>query len=312
MNRLRVCLAASLAVLVVVNARAQQARFSTAVDIVTMEVSVRQGNKAVAGLGPDDFIVTDNNVPQTVEAVSGQSLPIDLSLVVDASGSTEPFMDQIQTDATEVLQMLRADDRIRLLAFTTMVAQVSPYQSPSQPLDFSRMPPLGLTSIYDALAAAMMRTRSEDRHEMIVLFTDGYDNTSTIGGPGILEVARRSDALVHVFIVHPVPGPQLKEPKYRNTNRLFYVPFASDDLQVSRIWLDDAATTTGGELQDVYGEAHVPTGLKTAIDGMRASYIVRYTAQNVSRPGWHDIKVKLKRPGEFSIHARKGYYGGTK
>jgi Mg-chelatase subunit ChlD len=153
---------------------AQRPRFTSGVDIVTMEVAVHQGNLAVAGLTADDFLVTDNGVAQKVDSVSGQSLPIDLTLVIDASGSTESFMDQIKIDAREVTGMLRADDRLRVLAFTTVVAQMSPFQSPSEPLDLDRTPPLGLTSIYDAVAASMMRTRTPDRHELIVVFTDGY------------------------------------------------------------------------------------------------------------------------------------------
>jgi VWFA-related protein len=289
----------------------QRPLFKTDLDIVTTEVSVHQGNLAVAGLTANDFIVTDNGVPQEVDAVSGEALPIDLTLVIDASGSTEPFMDQIKTNAREVTAMLRDDDRMRVISFTSVVAQMSPFQPASEPLDLERQPPLGLTSIYDAVAAAMMRTRVPDRHELIVVFTDGFDSSSTIGGPAVLDVARRSDAILHVFIVWPTPLPNLAvAAAHTNRNRLFWVQFRGDSEDVSRIWLDDAATTTGGELQDIFGEAHVPGGLKTAIDDMRASYILRYTATNVARPGWHDINVKLKRDGNYSVRARKGYFGG--
>lgn len=292
----------------------QQPRFATGVDIVTMEVSVHQGNLAVAGLTADDFIVTDNGVAQKVDSVSGESLPIDLTLVIDASGSTEPIMDQLNINAREVTKMLRDDDRMRVISFTSVVAQMSPFQPASAPLDLDRTPPLGMTSIYDALVAAMMRTRTPDRHELIVAFTDGFDTSSTIGSPTVLDVAKRSDAILHVFIEIPVPGglPNLAAKDRSLRNRGYWQAFNGERMEVSRIWLDDAATTTGGELQDIFGEGHVPRGLKIAIDDMRTSYILTYTAENVPRPGWHDIKVKLKRSGNFTIHARKGYFGGVK
>jgi VWFA-related protein len=306
----------SLAIVTVVTAQQRppqqqpRGRFQSGVDVITMDVTVHDGNLAVGGLKPDDFLITDNGVAQTADTVSGNDLPIDMTMVIDASGSTEPFMDQIKRDTHEVTDMLRDDDQLRMLSFTSVIAQLSPHQSRSMPIDLDRTPPLGLTSIYDAVAAAMMRTRTPERHELIVVFTDGMDTSSTIGGPKVLDIARRSDAILHVFIVNPAPGGVPKP--HPNRTRGYWWQFKGEGMEVSRIWLDDAATTTGGELQDIFGEAHVPGGLKTAINDMRTSYIVSYTARNVTRSGWHDIKVKLKRPGDFTIRARKGYFGGGK
>ena len=234
---------------------------------------------------------------------------------MDASGSVQDMMDQLKKDAVETTKMLRDDDRMRVIAFTDAIVQVSPFQPATAELSLDRMPPLGLTSIYEAVAAALMRTRTPDRHELIVLFTDGYDTSSTIGGAGVLNVAERSDAILHVFIVRPIPGgrPNLATAGlHSNSSRGYWWRFRGERLEVSRVFLDNAATATGGELQDIFGEGHVPRGLKIAIDDMRTSYILQYTAKNVPRPGWHEIKVKLNRPGDFSIRARKGYSGGGK
>jgi Ca-activated chloride channel family protein len=288
----------------------QRPAFVTGVDVVTIDVSVHQGNLAVTGLGPDDFEVTDNGVPQTVDAVALDTRPVDLSLVIDASGSTEPFIDQLKKDAREAAGMLREDDRMRLIAFTVAVTQVSEFQPADGTLILDRPPALVLTSIYDAVGAALMRTRTPDRRDLIVVFTDGYDNSSTLSGATLLDLARRSDAILHVFIARPTEEllNVATAGAHANSTRGYWRPFNDVPLETSRVWLGDAAATTGGQLQDIVGEAHVPRGLKVAIDDMRTSYILQYTTKSVPRPGWHEIKVTLKRRADVTIRARKGYF----
>ena len=80
-----------------------------------MSVSVKRGNNVVANLKAADFVLTDNGVPQTVEAVSIESVPIDVTLFLDTSGSTAGKLDEMQHDVQTVLQLLRSGDRFRLL-----------------------------------------------------------------------------------------------------------------------------------------------------------------------------------------------------
>ena len=47
-----------------------------------------------------------------------------------------------------------------------------------------------------------------------------------------------------------------------------------------------------------------------AFDDFRTSYVVRYTATGVTRGGWHDITLRVKRPPNATVRARKGYFGG--
>jgi VWFA-related protein len=295
----------------------QRPRFVTGVDTVSATVTVHQGNLPVTGLKAEDFEITDNGVPQTPDFVTDDSLPIDLTLVMDASGSMLPMVDQLKADVFETAKMLHDDDRVRLITFTDIVVESSPFL-PASELAIDHVPPPGSTSIYHAVAAALMRTRSPDRHELVVLFTDGGDTSSTIGGATVLDVARRSDAVLDIFIVLPAPGalpgalPNIAAPDQSNQTRGGWLPFVPEYTPATHDWLDKSATTTGGQLDTIIGEAHMPGGLKTVIDDMHTSYIVYFTPKDVAKPGWHDLKFKLKRPGDFSIRARKGYLGPAK
>ena len=36
--------------------------------------------------------------------------------------------------------------------------------------------------------------------------------------------------------------------------------------------------------------------------------MLRYVPNGVALTGWHDIDVKVLRPGRFTVRARKGYF----
>ena len=66
----------------------QQPRFRAGTSVVTVSVSVKRGNAAVANLKASDFVLTDSGVAQKIEALSIESLPIDVTLFLDTSAST--------------------------------------------------------------------------------------------------------------------------------------------------------------------------------------------------------------------------------
>jgi hypothetical protein len=49
-----------------------------------------------------------------------------------------------------------------------------------------------------------------------------------------------------------------------------------------------------------------------ALDDFRTSYVVNYQLAGVPRPGWHEVTVRVKRPGgnRYTVRTRNGYTGG--
>jgi hypothetical protein len=108
------------------------------------------------------------------------------------------------------------------------------------------------------------------------------------------ELARRSDVLLHVFIVR-APA-----------DVTFDVTVGRPDYGP----LTDLAALTGGQLNIVLADNHVANGLARVLADFRSSYTLRFTATGVPRQGWHELVVRIDRPGGFVVRARKGYFGG--
>jgi len=122
---------------------------------VEVDVSVKRGNRPVTGLTAADFVVIDNGVPHQVERVSVDAMPIDLTLVLDRSGSTVNILSYIQRHAERILGLLRPVDRVRILVLDSSVIEILPQQTVGRELALLQTLETGrLSSVRDAIVAA--------------------------------------------------------------------------------------------------------------------------------------------------------------
>ena len=78
----------------------QRPVFRAGTDVVTIPVSVRSSGSPVAGLSAVDFALLDNGVPQTLEVVSGDAVPADITLIVETSAAMKDYLQSIQAGTT--------------------------------------------------------------------------------------------------------------------------------------------------------------------------------------------------------------------
>jgi len=287
----------------------QRPQFRAFTDIVTVDVSVRRGNQSVQGLKAADFQLSDNSVPQTIEMFEMTALPLDVTVAVDTSGSMVTMLDPVRGHMQQSAAILKPGDRMRLISFSDAVTQLSPF-TPVSP-GFS-VPPLaggGATSMYDGLVAALVPPREGDRRHLVVAFTDGVDTMSVLGSEALLEVGRRSDSVLHLFLitVSGVTRPPPPPVDWRLDTRSRWSPATVEDAFFT---LRDTARDTGGLFQRLFDSPSMPEALRRAIEDFRTSYVLRYRATGVARDGWHAIDVRLVKPAPgTTIRARRGYFG---
>jgi hypothetical protein len=271
-------------------AQSQAPVFRASADAVILDVSVRSHGRPVAALTVDDFQVVDNGVPQHVDAASIESLPIDVTFVVDTSSDAEsnqrvaPFINRIR----DIAGLLRADDRVGVLMNNSYVIE----WSPSTPI-----PQGGGTSIYDAFVMALLQPPTAGRRRLIIAFTEGIDLLSETNRSLVPTVAQRADSLLHV-----VTAPIYTMGVWNGVGlgALKVVPGADPLIEAARV--------TGGDVHALASD--VVTSIKDVLDDFRASYLLYYSPRGVERAGWHDLHVSMKKPRKYDVRARKGYVGG--
>jgi VWFA-related protein len=277
----------------------EQAVFRARTDLVAISASVKRGNAPVTNLKAGDFRVTDNGVAQTVDAVTIESVPLDVTLFMDTSGSTAGALDRMKKNVATIAAMLRPDDRFRLLTIGLAVEVPVPWQPAGRPiaLDMKAVP--GISLIYDALFVALTHTPAAGRRHLIVAMTDGEDCGSLVDGPRVFETSGRTEAVLHWIYVSS--GGDFDP----NSVGAWCTP---SDLRDTDFLGESAARTGGDSHRSRFGDPAVRT-FAQILDEFRQSYVLRYSPHGVSPSGWHAVSVQIPTQPALTIKARSGYYG---
>jgi VWFA-related protein len=253
---------------------------------VMLNVAVFEADRVVGGLGVEDFEVFDNGVRQTISSADRNVLPIDLRLVFDTSGSiSEDDLAHYLRAMRQVAAALAPDDRCEIITFNSRVADAASRQSPPIAISIRRGGPDG-TAFFDAVSLAMVTVPALDRRQITIVLSDASDNASFFDETTLLEVARRTDAVVYTVLPGgAAPGP----------------------ASIAR--LRSLSLLTGGRLIRAPHERLTGAAVIRALDEFRHSYVLRYTLAGTPLAGWHTLEVKVRRPGRHRIRARAGYFG---
>jgi len=275
---------------------AQQPVFRTATDLVVVDVSVRQSGRAVTDLTEADFAVSDNGVAQTIVDVSRETLPIDVDLIVDTSGSMDGSRFAALTRGLDAVRsQLRQGDRARVLTFNQKMRDAGLL---TRDRDLSEVlgATSGSTAFYDALVAGLIVPLEPNRRRMAIVFTDGIDVLSLLTSDEALDVALRCGVTVF-SVVLPENTP------IRTASGTFLASAVGEDL------LRRLSANTGGAFATILNDAELGTSFVRALGDFRTSYVVRYIATGVPKSGWHDLNVRVTKTGRYDTRARKGYFG---
>jgi tetratricopeptide (TPR) repeat protein len=159
---------------------------------------------------------------------------------------------------------------------------------------------------------------------VIIAVTKAEDTISTVELASLQDIARRSDAVLHIVLgtslvgdtrclaqrdligsdVAPGVAYLLESCKY--PRRRFWRPFDRREVAL----LPALAESTGGAfygldalaLQRDFGDE-----VERLVTRFRQGYVLRYTPQGVGREGWHDLAVSVPSRPRAVIQARRGY-----
>lgn len=265
--------------------------FGSEVESVYVDVFVVDDGRPVAGLGLHDFELRDNGVRQSLALVSAEARPLQAWLVFDASSSMLGAPLQALRGAGEAfLDGLRPRDEAGLVTFSEEIALAAEPTVDRRAVRaaLARIEAAGATAVLDALYAGVTLSDAGGRG-LVVLFTDGQDNSSILGAEQVRRVAERSNTLVHVVGSTPPPG-----------------PWGGREREYARV-LREIAEASGGRFWPADSPERLKAAFAAIAEAMGSRYVLRYEPRGVRREGWHRLEVKV-RGGKGKVEARKGYW----
>ena len=283
---------------------APQQLFRSAVDLVTIQASVRDTHgRVVQGLTRADFEVRDNGlVRPVIDFRADRQSPVTVAILVDMSGSmkigTKIAMARQAYDS--VLSQLRQQDEVALFTFDSSLHERHDFTQDLTQLQngLREFEPFGTTSLYDATAATARRLADQSAtHRAIVVLTDGIDTSSRLTAVDVSGLASSID--VPVFIVATVPS----------LDQRMMMESAERGTRSETADLRDLAEWTGGHL--VFASTFTETIVVASaiVDELRQQYVLAIEA--APEREWRRLDVRVKNAfASARVRARSGYFGG--
>jgi Ca-activated chloride channel family protein len=270
--------------------------FRSGVDLVSFGVTVidRKG-ELVTSLGRDDFEVYEDGQRQTLLHFArgdedASAPPLHLGLVFDTSGSMDEDIQLSRTAAVRFLNTLQRAVDVTLVDFDTEVRVARYGQN-----DFARLVerirkrrPDGMTAFYDAIGVYLDGASTLDGRRILVLYTDGGDNTSALSYSGIQDLIKASDITIYAvgFLSHLSQSYQMDQ----------------------RMKIRQLAEMTGGQAFFPMAIKDIESSYDKVLAEIRGQYTLGYLSTNGKTDGsWRKVEIKVTRPGSRT-RSRRGYY----
>jgi len=268
----------------------QQPTFRTGTRTVALYATVIDGQKRlVPDLTQEDFEVTDNDKPQSIDVFVREVQPITVVVMLDTSASMTGNLELLSRAAEQfVIRMLPKDkglvgafnDKIEFFP-ATFTANRDTLIAALKDLDFGNP-----TRLYDAIAASMERLHKIDGRRVVLVFTDGDDTGSRVNVNDVLEQARTNEAMIYAV--------GLRSDYFNGSRQVRSKP----DSGLKRL-----AEETGGGYFELDKTADLAPTFTRVAQELHSQYVLGFT------PGLldgkvHRLGIRAKRPG-MTVRARK-------
>jgi VWFA-related protein len=313
----------------VVNAPAQEVddvvRTETSLVQVNVGVVDKQG-RPVTSLTRNDFAIYEDGVKQAIQYFEPTEAPFSLVLLLDMSGSTVTFRQQLKLASQRFLDALAPEDRVAVIQFNAKVKTLSSFSNDRQKTGYAIdiAEGAGETHFYEALKYSLRELEREGkRRKAIVVLTDGLDSNLRKTDRAMLTKAQTDEEALATIkpdasnelnsvlatadrlgvTIYPLALPS-GDPK-----RLpLPTPNITGIYAAARLRLQSLADRTGGRLNEINRLQYMAQLYREVAANLRTLYTVAYQAPSDRPRGkWREIRVEVAGP-ELTARTKPGYY----
>lgn len=268
--------------------------FSGGTRLVVLHASVLDKNgNLLTKLPKESFRVLENGVQQDIRTFRREDIPVSLGLIIDNSGSMRDKRQRVETAALNLVKASNPRDEVFIVNFNDEAYLDVAFTSDIKKMDegLTRIDSRGGTAMRDAINMSIdyMNSKHKRDKKVLVVVTDGNDNTSNTTLEKLVRTAQQSEVVVYaVGLLSEEDRREAKKAKRnidsvtRESGGLAYYPNTLTEV-------DRIATLIANEIRNQYTIAYSPRN--EALDGT-----------------YRQIKVSVDSPGRPSVRTRSGYY----
>jgi Ca-activated chloride channel family protein len=299
----------------------------TTTSLVQLNIGVvdKQG-RAVTSLTQKDFVVYEDGVKQSIQHFEPVDAPFSLVLMLDMSGSTLNFRQQLKLASQRFLDALAPEDRVAVVQFNKDVKSLSGFSENREKTYYAIdiASGAGETNFYQALKYALKELEKEGkRRKAIVVLTDGLDSQLRTSDRNLLAKAQTDEEALATIDPHSsaelnsvlttadrlgVTIYPLALPSGDPKRLPIQTPNIIGIYAAARARLQSLADRTGGRLNEINQLQYMAQLYREVAANLRTLYTIAYQPQGERLRGkWHEIKVEVA-PSDLTARTKPGYF----
>jgi Ca-activated chloride channel homolog len=268
----------------VARADSGQATFSTDISTVAVYVTVvGEGGVLESGLTAKDFEIRDDGRARTITQFESGALPITMAVLLDDSSSMRPSQPRTQAAASALVHRLKPGDRATIGVFSRTVSLnghlTESHEQLMEQLQVSS-PLMAGTALWDAVNAGLSALEREGGRRVVMLLTDGDDNSSEADAPTIAARATREGVMIYA------------------------VGIRGAEQRLSKS-LEALTLETGGWFFELKPGDNLSSTFQRVADELRSQYLLGFSPA-VLDGKVHRLQIDVKRHG-LTARARQSY-----
>ena len=266
--------------------------------VTTIKVQVRlvevyasvhdQKGHFVDGLSRENFQVLEDGKPQQIAAFDSTSQSLSCAILLDTTGSMNEALPRVKNSIVKLIGELGPEDSVAIYTFDQrlVVRQEFTTDKSAAKRAALRTRAEGATALFDALSEAAQELSQQSGKKVLILFTDGDDNSSALNASA--AVARAKKAGVPLYTI--AEGEAMRS---KNLRKL----------------LDDLSQRTGGAAYEVKKPGEIEQVFHEISEDLRHLYMISYRPPDDAHDGkWRKIDLLLKGPKDYRVRAKEGYF----
>lgn len=268
--------------------------FKLDTQLVPLYVSVVDKNgKLVINVPQSAFKVYENNVEQTLKIFNREDVPVSMGIIIDNSGSMREKRPSVAAAALELIKASNPQDEVFIVDFNDVAYLDAPFTNNIKKLEqvLDKIDTRGGTAMRDAISMSIDYAKESGKRskKVLLVITDGNDNTSNETLEQLVRKARQSEVLVYCIGLLADEEPREGRAAKRALKALAE---ASGGLDYYPKTLSDVESITPQIAHEI-----------------RNQYILAYTPINTALDGsFRSIKVTVNAPGHPTVRVRNGYF----
>ncbi|NYF78904.1 VWA domain-containing protein [Granulicella arctica] len=292
-------------------------RTESNVVLLPTQVQTRKGD-ILYGLKPEQFIVEDNGVPQTVH-LDEDTDSLGLSLVVAVQCSRSAVMEYAKLQGLGTMIDGIAGGAPREVALVSYGAEPTLLGDFSSDPDKLRVALNDLQPCDDTAAAtldavaystSLLEGRNNHYRHAILLISEPRDHGSKVKPSKVIADLGRTNTVVDSVAFSPGRNEMVNDLKYGGgSGPLGLLVMAVNAVKKNAA--KELASLSGGEYQTFTSQKSFDNSLHELSNHIHNYYLLSFQPHTDTAPGLHSLRVKIPDYPDARIRTRESYWSGT-